>query len=339
MKCIKFTAWNIFLILIIGAFAFFSHAKAAEILPNDVNNTGAEISSVSQGLDEGERNNFDFASLLSLLSIGLLKFVDDKLKTKFKGELFKGKLSTYKKWLIGFTTIFGILEIIIILFYITNYGPVSFGNLKNVFLGLIPVVFCVLTLITDKNESNPIVLSQDQLEIRINDFTASGMSPLGMIVGDMDFLGKVYNDGRTRKTRKKKRDDITDSSQLKAIIDNNIECIQIVCKYPSTKEAKRRIGYLADEFENRFQIHFFDEEKIPFPKMRGRIMFTQKEQVVVITKKIRKPSKYEYGEYPVSSLPGGIFADLWNTVWGGSIEAPQIIEECKDAYLTYVGKK
>lgn len=330
MKYGRFAIWGIFLILIINLFAFLPYAQAEETLPKNTRTEAYESSDENQSIDNAERNNFDFASLLSLLGVGLLKFIDDKLKIKFKG-----KFSTYKKYLIIITVLFLILEIAIIVCYLGKLGQSSFGNLKNIFLGLIPVVFCLLTLMTEKNDSNPIVLSQDDLEVRINDFTSSGMSPLGMIVGDMDFLGKVYNQDEHKK--RKKKDDITSNSQIQAIIDNNIDCIKIVCKYPNTIDAKRRIGYLQVAFENRFCIRFFNNG-FPIPQMRGRIMYKQNEQVVVITKKIKKPSKYEYSEYPVSSLPGGLFADLWNTVWGSSVEDSQIIEQCKNAYRTYVNK-
>lgn len=282
--------------------------------------------------DTDERNNFDIASLLSLLGVGLLKFIDDKLKIRLKD-----KFNTYKTILIVTTIVFVLLEAAISVCYFGKLGAPSFGNLKNLFLGLIPVVFCILTLITSKNESNLIILSQNDLEKRINDFTASGMAPLGMLVGDMDFFGKVYNKSESRKRRAK--DDITCNSQIKAIVDNNIDSIEIVCKLPTTKESKMRIGYLLEEFEGQFHIRFFDENKFPIPKMRGRIMYKQTEQVVVITKKIRKPSKYEYSEYAVSSLPGGLFADLWHTVWNCSAERTDILEECRSAYTTHIGKK
>lgn len=291
---------------------------------------GLSAFSINQIEDDAKRNNFDFASLLSLLGVGLLKFIDDKMKIKFK----EGS-SIYKNYLIFITAFFGLLEIAIMTCYLGRLGGASFGNLKNIFLGLIPVVFCVLTLFTEKNEANPIVLSQIELDVKINDFTAAGMSPLSMLVGDMDFFGSVYNYSKTDKRGKKKKDDITNNSQLKSIIDNNIDCINIVCKNPTTNNAKRRIGYLVYTFENQFHIRFFNED-IPIPKMRGRIMYKQNEQVAVITKKIKKPSKYEYSEYPVSSLPGGLFADLWSTVWGCSKESIEVIEECKTAYLTFV---
>ena len=335
MRYVKFAIWSIFLILLINTLMPFSYVQAVEISQDNTNILACDLSSssINQIDNDAERNNFDFASLLSLLGVGLLKFIDDKLKIKFKE-----KFSTYKNCLISVTIIFGLLETAIIVCYFEKVGPVSFGNLKNLFLGLIPIVFCLLTLITEKNESNPIVLSQGELDVRINDFTAAGMSPLGMIVGDMDFFGTVYNYSETKKQQKKKKDDITTNSQIQAIIDNNIDCIEIVCKYPTTNDAKRRIGYLINTFENRFHIRFFNQ-KIPIPQMRGRIMYKQNEQVVVITKKIRKPSKYEYSEYPASSLPGGLFADLWHTVWGCSIEDTKIIEQCKVAYLTFVAGK
>lgn len=338
MKFVNLTVWIASFVLVVNIFIPFS---CAEAIGDPQDNTGILASElpVKQPVgnqdthtDTVERDNFDIASLLSLLGVGLLKFIDDKLKIKLKN-----KFKTYKKCLITATIFFGGLEAAIVICYFGKLGPASFGNLKNLFLGLIPFVFCILTLFTEKNESNPIILSQEKLEIRINDFTSSGMSPLGMIVGDMDFFGKVYNNSGSKKKRAK--DDITTNSQIQALIDNNVDRIEIVCKIPTTNDAKRRIGYLLEEFEDRFQIRFFDEKKFPIPQMRGRIMYKQNEQVVVITKKIKKPSKYEYSEYAVSSLPGGLFADLWNTVWNCSADNPKIIENCKEAYINYVGKQ
>lgn len=338
MKFAKLTVWIAFFVLIASVLMPFSYAHAIE---TPQGNTGIlepelpgeqPVDNPDINTDPVERDNFDIASLLSLLGVGLLKFIDDKLKIKLKD-----KFKTYKKCLIVVTIIFVVLEVAIITCYFGKLGPASFGNLKNLFLGLIPVVFCILTLITEENESNPIILSQAELEKRINEFTSSGMSPLGMIVGDMDFFGKVYKNNESKKKRAK--DDITTNSQIKALIDNNIDRIEIVCKIPNTSDAKRRIGYLLEEFEDRFHIRFFDEDKFPIPQMRGRIMYKQNEQVVVITKKIRKPSKYEYSEYAASSLPGGLFADLWRTVWKCSADRTEIIEDCKEAYTTYVDRK
>lgn len=337
MKFVKLTVRIAFFVLIVSTLIPFSYAKAIETPQDNAGILASElpdeqpVGNQDTHTDTVERDNFDIASLLSLLGVGLLKFIDDKLKIKLTD-----KFETYKKYLITVTIIFVSLETAIAICYFGKLGSVSFGNLKNLFLGLIPVVFCILTLITEKNESNPIILSQDELEIRINDFTSSGMSPLGMIVGDMDFFGKVYN---SKSKKKRAKDDITTNSQIRALIDNNIDCIEIVCKIPTTNDAKRRIGYLLEEFENRFHIRFFDENKFPIPQMRGRIMYKQNQQVVVITKKIRKPSKYEYSEYAVSSLPGGLFADLWHTVWKCSSDCTEIIENCKEAYITYVGKQ
>lgn len=338
MKFVKLMVWIILLILVANVFQPFSYAKEMSSPQDNARIIASELSSKQSAdnkdmhTDTEERDNFDIASLLSLLGIGLLKFVDDKLRIKLND-----KFKTYKKCLIAITIVFLALEAAILFCYLGKLGPVSFGNLKNIFLGLIPVVFCILTLITEKNESIPIILSQDELEKRINDFTSSGMSPLGMIVGDMDFFGKVYDKNQLRK--KNAKDDITTNSQIKALIDNNIDRIEIVCKIPTTNDAKRRIGYLLEEFEGQFHIRFFDETKFPIPQMRGRIMYKQNEQVAVITKKIRKPSKYEYSEYAVSSLPGGLFADLWHTVWNCSTERCDIIELCKAEYIKYTGKQ
>ncbi len=330
--------WTIALVMVLAIFFPFSYASATETIQGNTEEMIVGVSSDQSPSDQNthtdtdERNNFDIASLLSLLGVGLLKFIDDKLKITFKD-----KFKTYKIYLIVATVVFVCLEVMIIVLYFCKLGAPSFGNLKNLFLGLIPVVFCILTLNTEKNESCPIILSQNDLEKRINDFTASGMAPLGMLVGDMDFLGKVYNKSESRKRRAK--DDIVCNSQIKAIVDNNIDSIDIVCKLPTTNESKMRIGYLLEEFEGRFHIRFFDESKFPIPKMRGRIMYKQTEQVVVITKKIRKPSEYEYSEYAVSSLPGGLFADLWHTVWNCSAERTDVLEQCKAAYITHIGKK
>lgn len=332
MRMVKITLCLIVLISTIDIFSLWGYAKYVDSSQNDSEHIISELSSEANEAENAattERENFDIASLLSLLGIGFLKFVDDKLKIKMKD-----KFKTYRKLLVVTTVILCILEAAIIVCYLAKLGPVSFGNLKNVFLGLIPVVFCILTLLTAKNESNPIILNQEELEIKINDFTSSGMSPLGMIVGDMDFFGKVYNKDSKKKHPK---DDITNNSQIKAIIDNNIDRIEIVCKTPTTNDAYRRIGYLLETFEGQFHIRFFDENKFPIPQMRGRIMYKQTEQVVVITKKIRKPSKYEYSEFAVSSLPGGLFADLWRTVWGCSLDCPEIIERCRKEYITYTG--
>lgn len=335
MRVVRPMILTIFIILVANTIMLFSYAQ--EIDAPQVNEgtlASAELqeerSPDNKDVQNGteKRNNFDIASLLSLLGIGLLKFVDDKLKVKLKD-----KFKIYKRCLIVTTVIFVLLEFAIVVFYIGNWGPVSFGNLKNIVLGSIPIVFCILTLTTEKNDSNTIILSQTELDIRINDFTSSGMSPLGMIVGDMDFFGKVYSKEQSRK--RPPRDDITTNSQIKALMENNIDCIRVVCKIPNTGESKRRIGYLLEKFEGRFHIQFFDED-FPIPKMRGRIMYKQNQQVVVITKKITKPSKYEYSEYEVSSLPGALFADLWNTVWHCSSEFPEIIDTCKREYNNYI---
>jgi len=181
----------IILVVILGLIFPSSYANASETSDTNTGELVADISTDIAPDDQApakdeQRNNFDIASLLSLLGIGLLKFIDDKLKVKFKG-----KFKTYKKILVISAVVFSILEIAIVVCYIGKLGAPSFGNLKNLFLGLIPVVFCVLTLITEKNDNNPTVLSQNALEKRINEFTAAGMAPLGMIVGDMDFFGKV----------------------------------------------------------------------------------------------------------------------------------------------------
>lgn len=338
MRKLCHIVWIIVLVIAVGLLSSVSYVNASETNQSNIvepivgvhSDPSPKNQATSANTDE--RDNFDIASLLSLLGIGLLKFIDDKLKIKLKD-----KFKTYKKYLVVITVCFVGLEAAIIVCYLCKLGTPSFGNLKNIFLGFIPVVFCSLTLLTEKNESNPIILSQSDLEKRINDFTSSGMAPLGMIVGDMDFFGKVYNNSEYRKRRAK--DDITCNSQIKAIVDNNIDSIEIVCKFPTTSESKLRIGYLLEEFEGQFHIRFFDEDVFPIPKMRGRIMYKQTEQVVVITKKIRKPSKYEYSEYAVSSLPGGLFADLWSTVWNCSVERTDVLAQCRAAYTTYIGKR
>lgn len=335
MKFAKLMIWIVLFMLVIGTFHPLSYAKGIELSQNKAEVLDSELSK-EQPTDNKDtyintidRNNFDIASLLSLLGVGLLKFIDDKLRIKLKG-----KFATYKKYLIVVTTFFGVLEVAIVVCYIGKLGSASFGNLKNLFLGLIPVIFCALTLVTEKDESIPTILSRDKLEKRINEFTSSGMSPLGMIVGDMDFFGKVYN--KKQPPPKKLKDDITKSLQIKALIDNNIDRIEIVCKLPTTNDAKRRIGYLLEQFEGRFHIRFFDETKFPIPQMRGRIMYRQNQQVAVITKKIKKPSKYEYSEYAVNTLPGGLFADLWNTVWCCSLESTEITNRCREEYKKYM---
>lgn len=335
MRNLWYTVWILILAMAVGI--CFPYVNASESIPDNTGEMTIESSfnliSNNQEMHTvaDERDNFDIASLLSLLGVGFLKFIDDKLKIRLKD-----KFDIYRKYLNITTVVFVVLEAAIIICYFGKMGSPSFGNLKNLFLGLIPVVFCILTIITVKNESNPIILSQSDLEKRINEFTASGMAPLGLLVGDMDFFGKVYSNSEHRKRRVK--DDITINSQIKAIIDNNIDSIEIVCKLPTTNDAKRRIGYLLEEFEGRFHIRFFDETKFPIPQMRGRIMYRQNEQVVVITKKIRKPSKYEYSEYAVSSLPGGLFADLWRTVWNCSSERADVLDQCKTAYISHMGK-
>lgn len=289
------------------------------------------VTNGAEEIKDKERNNFDSASFLSLLSIGLLKFIDEKLRIKLKN-----KIVTYKNCLAGATCVFSILELFILIGYVFDTGPSSFGNLKNCFLGLIPVVFCALTLFTVKSDQDSVVLSRKELEKHINDFTASGSSPLCIIVGDMDFLGNVY---KRANGRRKHKDDITNSTQIKTLVDKKIDPIEIVCKVPKTDEAKRRIGYLLQEFEGQFQIRFFDESKYSIPKMRGRVMCKQNEQFVVITRKIRKPTEYEYGEYAPGSLVGGLFVDLWNVVWGCSENDSKCLDGCKQAYNTYVGKQ
>ena len=338
MRILRCIVWIIVLLIVLAFLFPFSYANAHETNQGSTSEATVKLSGAQLQNEQNEqaetdkRNNVDIASLLSLLGVGLLKFVDDKLKIRLKD-----KFKRYKTILVITTTTFVFLELAILVCYFGKLGAPSFGNLKNLCLGLIPVVFCFLTLITAKNESNPIILSQNDLEKRINEFTSSGMAPLGMLVGDMDFFGKVYNKSESRKRRAK--DDILCNSQIKAIVDNNIDSVKIVCKIPTTNESKRRIGYLLEEFEGQFHIRFFDEGIFPIPKMRGRIMYRQTEQVVVITKKIRKPSKYEYSEYAISSLPGGLFADLWNTVWNCSVECTDILDECRTAYTTHIGKK
>lgn len=338
MRRICRMVWITALVISLSILSPSVYVNAADTYQDNSAETIVVMSSDQSASDQNtktnsdERDNFDIASLLSLLGVGLLKFIDDKLKIKLKD-----KFETYKKYLVVTTVGFVGLEVAIIICYFCKLGAPSFGNLKNLFLGLIPVVFCILTLITEKNEGNPIILSQSDLEKRINDFTSCGMAPLGMLVGDMDFFGKVYNKSESR--RRNIKDDITYNSQIKAIVDNNIDRIEIVCKIPTTNESKRRIGYLLEEFEGQFHIRFFDETIFPIPQMRGRIMYRQNQQVVVITKKIRKPSKYEYSEYAASSLPGGLFADLWRTVWHCSAERVDILEQCRAAYTAHIGKK
>lgn len=338
MRTLRRMVWIIVLVIALGFLFPFSYANASAPDQGNTNEPSVGVSSDQSLSYQGahantdERNNFDIASLLSLLGVGLLKFIDDKLKIKLKE-----KSKTYKKYLIIATVSFSVLELLILVCYLGKFGAPSFGNLKNFFLGLIPVVFCILTLITEKNEGNPIILSQSDLDKRLNNFTSCGMAPLGMLVGDMDFFGKVYNKSESRKRNTK--NDITYNSQVKTIVDNKIDRIEIVCKIPATSESKRRIGYFLEEFEGQFHIRFFDESRFPIPKMRGRIMYRQNEQVVVITKKIKKPREYEYSEYAVSSLPGGLFADLWHTVWNCSAEGADILDQCRTAYINHIDKE
>jgi len=344
-KIIK-TIGRLILYLLIAGFAFSLCANASDSAPtaesDALYNTSTDYPAPDNALASttndiySERNNFDIASLLSLLGIGFLKFVDDKLKIKWKDNY-----PLYKKTLCISTFAFVLLFVAILVCYIFKLGPTSFGNLKNLFLSLIPVTFCILTLFTSKNENNTIIVSQNELDKRINEFISSGMSPLGMIVGDMDFFGSVYNENIPKPQKRRKvrhTDNIVNNSQIDALVKNRIDNIEIVCKKPTAKESIRRIGYLLDKFEGQLHIKFFNEDKFPIPKMRGRIMYKQNVQVVVITKKIRKPSQYEYSEYPVSSLPGGLFADLWYVVWNCSEEQPSILEKCKLEYDTYTNR-
>lgn len=159
MKTAKLIAWIISFLIVMNTFVSFSYAAQNDDLQDNMSISSSELSNPqAENENKGiaERNNFDIASLLSLLGIGLLKFIDDKLKIKFKD-----KFNTYRNYLIVMTIVFGLLESSIVFCYIINIGAASFGNLKNIFLGLIPVVFCVLTLITAKNESLPLILSQD----------------------------------------------------------------------------------------------------------------------------------------------------------------------------------
>lgn len=296
--------------------------------------TEPQLVESTNSTDEGneERYNFDFASLLSLLSIGFLKFIDDKLKIKLKENY-----SVYEKCVYGTMSVFIIIEVLILIFFFFKIGSPSFGNLKNVFLGLIPVLFCIITAITMKSESTTLILSQTQLEKKINDFTSCGMSPLGMIVGDMDFFGYVCDSSPKKKKRKKNgKNNILTNAQIATLQENNIDNIQIVCKKPKTQEDRHRIGYLLSVFSEKLEIKFFDEQKFPIPKMRGRIMYKQNMQVVVITRKIKKGSEYEYCEHKADSLPGGLFADLWNTVWPCSTNDQNILNRCKQEYTSLI---
>lgn len=269
------------------------------------------------------RLNLDVASILSALSIGLLKFFDEHLKKRFKGNL-----KSYKRFYMIAWIVFGLLELSIILCVALNRGSILYGNTKNVVLCMIPTIFCFLTWKTAKDENGAAVLSQKQLEGKINDFTSSGMSPLGMIVGDMDFFGSVYSSNTPNNKRK---NDITRSTQISTLLDNKIDDIRIVCKEPVTSEDKKRIGYLLARFDQRIEIRFFDRS-VSIPKVRGRIMYKHDSRVVVITRKIKKQKEYEYSEHRGDSLPGGLFSDLWESVWSGGKTRPDILEECKKAY-------
>lgn len=337
MKFIKLILGFTLCIIMLKSLSFYTYASQTTL--NEVNQVvdTENINSEESTVVRTERYNFDIASLLSLLGVGLLKFIDDKLKLNFRDNY-----KIYRICIVCATVCFSILEIAIGACFWLKLGNPSFGNLKNIFLGLIPVTFCFLTLLTmkrdwsNRDEQTTLKLNQKELDKRINDFTSSGMSPLGMLVGDMDFLGKVYNNKNLQ--GKQKKDNITKSTQVKALLDNNIDDIQIVCKQPVSVEDKKRIGYLLDTFENKLHIKFFDEKVFPIPKMRGRIMYKQSGQVVVITKKIKKKQSYEYSEHKVDSLPGGLFADLWGIIWACSSEHTDILIQCKEEYKRFIEK-
>ncbi len=110
---------------------------------SDNQNASDIDNSSNNDLGYSDRVNFDLASLLSLLGVGLLKFIDDKFKIKYKNNFPR-----YKNILIIATIIFSILEILLLFTFIFCVGSTALGNLKNVILGAIPVVFCILTWLT-----------------------------------------------------------------------------------------------------------------------------------------------------------------------------------------------
>ena len=342
MRCFKsIIGFIIFGVLIVNGTIFGAKCETQDAsqeqqiaITIDSDNEHENINSVNT------RNNFEWGYFLSILGIGLLKFIDDKIKV-----LYKGKLQTYKQTLRIAMGLFLLLEIVIFIFYIFEIGSPSFGNVKNILLGFIPVIFCGLTLLTANKDANLRLeltseseLTPKKLETKINEFTSKGSSPLGMIVGDMDFLGDVKSTSAESK-RKKEKNDIRNSSQIKALCDNNIDNIQIVCKRPIDTKSKLRVGYLLCIFGEKIHIKFFDDNEIPAPQMRGRIMHKEGVKVAVITKKIKKHSKYAYSEYRADSIPGGLFADLWDTIWRCTKDDINVINECTMDYNKFIGKK
>ena len=306
--------WSVCFYITLFILCCYSIASAEQVVDPDLN-----------------RNNFDLASLLSLFGIGFLKFIDEIIRIKLTRKFKK-----YRICLGIATAIFAFLEAAMIYCYCRKIGSISFGNIKNIILGLIPIVFCILTLVTAKDESETVVLEQSDLEQKINEFTSCNSSPLDIIVGDMDFLGKVYNNEKSRNLNKK--DNIVNSSQLKSLIDNNIDTINIICKIPKHQEAKRRIGYLLYTFDRKLKIRFFNES-IHVPKIRGRIMYKENSERIIITRKIKKKEAYEFREYGIDTIPGALFSDLWHTVWNCNEEDSQLLNECLTEYRRYVGSR
>lgn len=271
------------------------------------------------------RLNFDVATIISLLSIGLLKFFDEKLQLRLKGDFKK-----YMRYVHIASGVFILFELSFLVCILFDLGSPAYGNIKNATLASIPLIFCVLTWLTAQDGGkDTVTLSGQLLDKRINDFTARGMSPLGMIVGDMDFFGYVIP---AKGKHDRNRRNIVNNTQIKALLSNDIKDIRIVCNKPVSLDDQRRIGYLLKTFQNRIHIKFFNQNTCPSPKIRGRIMAVQNSHIVVITKKVKKSKSYEYSEHRVDSLPGGLFDDLWNVIWLSSEDCPDIISECKDEY-------
>lgn len=275
------------------------------------------------------RLNFDIATVISFLSIGLLKFFDEKLQLRLKGD-FK-KYMRYVRIASGVCILFELSLLFCILF---DIGSPSYGNIKNATLALIPLIFCVLTWTSAKDSSkDTVILSGKDLDKKINHFTARGMSPLGMIVGDMDFFGYVISSESDQDRRK---NNIEKNTQIKALLRNNIKDIRIVCNKPVSSDDQNRIGYLLKTFQKRIHIKFFNPDTCPSPQIRGRIMAVQNSHIVVITKKVEKSKTYEYSEHKVDSLPGGLFDDLWTVIWSSSEDCPDIISDCEAQYASAI---
>ena len=109
MRTLRCVIWIVMFVIALAFLFSFSCANASETNQDTTSEATIGLSSAQPQNDQDvqaddERNNFDIASLLSLLGVGLLKFVDDKLKIRFKD-----KFNTYKRTLIITTVVFVIL--------------------------------------------------------------------------------------------------------------------------------------------------------------------------------------------------------------------------------------